>query len=169
MCVNQAEPTWCSAASPWHLPACHACRLLFYHRFAVVFVLHPLCLNPFLLLYPPVPWAGQKKDKTTDARRQWTDACDATLVTTLRACKDEGLQSDSGWKPVVWTRSADALKDSPGPVKTATKCQDHWGKSVTLSTDYANSMIVDAVPSSKAPSKLCEKYAGPRDLVGMMG
>ncbi|KAJ7816476.1 hypothetical protein B0H13DRAFT_2460060 [Mycena leptocephala] len=71
-----------------------------------------------------------KKDKTTDARCQWTDACDATLVTTLRACKDEGLQSDSGWKPVVWTRSADALKDSPGPVKTATKCQDHWGKSL---------------------------------------
>ncbi|KAJ7912870.1 hypothetical protein B0H13DRAFT_1505156, partial [Mycena leptocephala] len=55
---------------------------------------------------------------------------DATLITTLRKCKDDGLQSDSGWKPVTWTQCATALKDSPGPVKTATKCQDHFTKSL---------------------------------------
>ncbi|KAK7036919.1 hypothetical protein R3P38DRAFT_2418791, partial [Favolaschia claudopus] len=58
-----------------------------------------------------------------ESRCQWTNDCDATLVRTLLACKEQGLQSDSGWKPVVWTQCAEALKDTPGPVKTAEKCQ----------------------------------------------
>jgi hypothetical protein len=53
-------------------------------------------------------------------------------VATLTAAKANGLQADSGWKPVVWQQCADALRDSPGHPKTSKKCQDHWGRSVSL-------------------------------------
>ncbi|KAJ6617652.1 hypothetical protein B0H10DRAFT_1721358, partial [Mycena sp. CBHHK59/15] len=49
------------------------------------------------------------------------------LVSTLRMAKDNGFQSESGWKPQVWALCITALKDSPGPSKTASKIQDHFG------------------------------------------
>ncbi|KAF8194055.1 hypothetical protein K438DRAFT_1469004, partial [Mycena galopus ATCC 62051] len=48
------------------------------------------------------------------------------LVHKLRECKDLGMQSDSGWKPAVWSACAEVLKDSQGAEKTADKCQDHY-------------------------------------------
>jgi hypothetical protein len=76
---------------------------------------------------------GGKKNKkdSPDTRCTWKDTCDATLVATLRQCKLDGLQSDSGWKPVTWTIAAKALEDTPGPPKIASKIQDHWTKSVS--------------------------------------
>ncbi|KAJ7435461.1 hypothetical protein B0H11DRAFT_1642771, partial [Mycena galericulata] len=59
---------------------------------------------------------------------------DALLVATLRKAKDDGFRADSGWKPQTWARCVEALKDSPGPPKTAEKIQDHWGK--TLKSAY---------------------------------
>ncbi|KAJ7733225.1 hypothetical protein DFH07DRAFT_725645, partial [Mycena maculata] len=61
-------------------------------------------------------------------RCTWSDSDDAILVATLRKAKEDGFQADSGWKPQTWARCVEALKDSPGPTKTAEKCQDHWGK-----------------------------------------
>ncbi|KAF7314853.1 Myb-like domain-containing protein [Mycena kentingensis (nom. inval.)] len=66
---------------------------------------------------------GDKKG----AKVSWRDADDATAVAILRQCKDNGMQADSGWKPVVWTQVSVGLKDSPGPEKTPEKCRDHWG------------------------------------------
>ncbi|KAJ7032513.1 hypothetical protein C8F04DRAFT_889266, partial [Mycena alexandri] len=58
---------------------------------------------------------------------QWRDADNSALVARMRKAKDEGFQSDSGWKPQVWQLCVEALKDSPGPPKTAEKIQDHYG------------------------------------------
>jgi hypothetical protein len=76
--------------------------------------------------------AAAQPPTTGKARVRWTSADDALIVATLTAAKANGLQADSGWKPVVWQRCADALKDSLGPPKTSKKCQDHWGRSVSL-------------------------------------
>ncbi|KIL59134.1 hypothetical protein M378DRAFT_56114, partial [Amanita muscaria Koide BX008] len=59
----------------------------------------------------------------------WTLDDDKILLDVLREQKVAGNQSESGWKPQVWTAVAQALKDrgkeSKGE-KTATKCQDHF-------------------------------------------
>ncbi|KAJ7878466.1 hypothetical protein B0H13DRAFT_1892632 [Mycena leptocephala] len=69
----------------------------------------------------PSPSPKRKKKCT------WSSNDDAILIATLRKAKDEGFQSESGWKPQVWARCVEALKDSPGPLKTADKIQDHFG------------------------------------------
>ncbi|KAJ7036435.1 hypothetical protein C8F04DRAFT_1258001 [Mycena alexandri] len=60
------------------------------------------------------------------ARCSWSTADDAVLIDKLRWAKDQGFQSESGWKPQTWAHCAEALKDSPGPKKTADKIQDHF-------------------------------------------
>ncbi|KAJ7763295.1 hypothetical protein B0H16DRAFT_1883690 [Mycena metata] len=70
--------------------------------------------------------------KGDSARCQWSDADDAILVEKLRWAKDQGFQSESGWKPQTWVHCVDALKDSPGPKKTADKIQDHYGHATFL-------------------------------------
>lgn len=80
--------------------------------------------------------AKAKKKQTSgekSAHVVWTDADDAKLVATLRKAKNEGLQADGGWKPVVWNHCVTALnpEDSVGARKTADKIADHWGKSVS--------------------------------------
>ncbi|KAJ7506501.1 hypothetical protein B0H11DRAFT_2272238 [Mycena galericulata] len=60
-------------------------------------------------------------------RCRWSDDDDATLVSKLRWAKENGYQSDSGWKPQVWALCVEVLKDSPGPPKVADKVHDHWG------------------------------------------
>ncbi|KAJ7506214.1 hypothetical protein B0H11DRAFT_1653115, partial [Mycena galericulata] len=57
----------------------------------------------------------------------WSNSDDAILIGTLRKAKDQGYQSDSGWKPQVWALCVEALKDTAGPPKTADKIQDHYG------------------------------------------
>ncbi|KAJ7085990.1 hypothetical protein B0H15DRAFT_748921, partial [Mycena belliarum] len=52
---------------------------------------------------------------------------DTKLIDKMRWGKKQGFQSDSGWKPQLWAHCAEALKDSPGPIKTADKIQDHFG------------------------------------------
>lgn len=43
---------------------------------------------------------------------RWSSADEATLVATLKECRKEGMQADSGWKPTAWTKCVEALKDS---------------------------------------------------------
>lgn len=63
---------------------------------------------------------------------KWTVANEATLVATLIECRNEGLQADSGWKPVVWTRAVEALKDSEiisgGGPKGQAAIKSRWQK-----------------------------------------
>ena len=63
---------------------------------------------------------GKDDDDTPRVKCSWSDSNDNLLVRRMRECKESGLQSDSGWKPQTWTKCAEALKDSPGPEKTAT-------------------------------------------------
>ncbi|KAJ7435515.1 hypothetical protein B0H11DRAFT_2367199 [Mycena galericulata] len=66
---------------------------------------------------------------TTTVWPRWSDDDDATLVGKLRWVKENGYQSNSGWKIEVWALCIEVLKDSPGPPKVADKVQDHWGNS----------------------------------------
>ncbi|EJD03268.1 uncharacterized protein FOMMEDRAFT_20420 [Fomitiporia mediterranea MF3/22] len=39
----------------------------------------------------------------------WTADQEALLIQTLKKAKDDGLQAESGWKPVVWSLAVEAL------------------------------------------------------------
>jgi hypothetical protein len=100
---------------------------------------------------------------------KWSDADDATMVVTLRNAKDNGFQADSGWKPQTWAFVVTALKDSPGPEKTADKCQDHWQKTVGDFNVHHNSGCTDGFHSLKPSSTPCEPSVTRRVLAGMTG
>ncbi|KAJ7732790.1 hypothetical protein DFH07DRAFT_780811 [Mycena maculata] len=82
----------------------------------------------------------KKKDDEKTQRCTWSDSDNAILVATLRKAKEDGFQADSRWKPQTWAHCVEALKDSPGPTKTAEKCQDHWGKSLKNSYNIVSAI-----------------------------
>ncbi|KAK7017748.1 hypothetical protein R3P38DRAFT_3320499 [Favolaschia claudopus] len=56
---------------------------------------------------PDEPPAAPKQ-----TRVRWTASDDKIVVDTLKQAKKDGLQADSGWRPVVWGKCAEALKDN---------------------------------------------------------
>ncbi|KAG2125081.1 hypothetical protein DEU56DRAFT_744042 [Suillus clintonianus] len=68
----------------------------------------------------------------------WKSSDDAVLIATLLKEREEGHQSDSGFKPKSFIACAEALKGSEktsgGVAKTSGSCHDHWGK---LKKDFA--------------------------------
>ena len=77
---------------------------------------------------------GKKKKASPSASTKtvWKSDDDAVLVATLLKEREEGRQSDSGFKPVSYVACAEALKGSEkrsgGPAKTSNSCYDHWRK-----------------------------------------
>lgn len=72
------------------------------------------------------------KKATTKETVCWSAAEDACLMRVLRQEKDNGNQSDNGWKSSVWTACEAALANLPDDdmgkgYKTASKCSDHYG------------------------------------------
>jgi hypothetical protein len=62
----------------------------------------------------------------------WKSNDDAVLIATLLKEREEGRQSDSGFKPKSFVTCAEALKGSEqtsgGIAKTSESCHDHWEK-----------------------------------------
>jgi hypothetical protein len=76
--------------------------------------------------------APKDSSKPAEPRATWIDREDAVMLQTMTDEKEKGNSSGAGWKPTVWTAVALALASDKtlnvkGPVKTAKKCQDHWG------------------------------------------
>ena len=82
----------------------------------------------------PAPKVSKGKGKKKNgAPSQSTKACwkppdDKILVDTLLKEREEGHQTDSGFKPTSYPACAEALKasQSGGAVKTAGSCADRW-------------------------------------------
>jgi hypothetical protein len=94
--------------------------------------------DPAMPATPAAPAASKKgRQKAADepsnsTKAVWRDSDDKVVVETLLKEREEGHQSNSGFKPVTWTACADALKGSEqksgGITKSASSCHDHWGK-----------------------------------------
>ena len=77
---------------------------------------------------------ARKKDKvgtdnTASTCCSWSAADDAVVVHVLREQKDARNQSGGGRKKTVWNLVAETLEKEGipnGPLKTATKCSDHY-------------------------------------------
>ena len=72
------------------------------------------------------------KAPSASTKTVWKSNDDAVLVATLLKEREEGRQSDSGFKPKSYIACAEALKGSEktsgGVAKTSGSCHDHWGK-----------------------------------------
>jgi hypothetical protein len=85
---------------------------------------------------PAASKKGKKRKAADESSKStkvvWKNDDDKVLVETLLKEREEGRQSDSGFKPASWTACADALKGSElksgGIAKTANSCHDHWNK-----------------------------------------
>lgn len=69
-----------------------------------------------------------RASKQSSDHVKWTAAEEAILVDTLLTQKELGLQSENGWKPVVWTTVVAALRDnfSFNIPKEAKHCKSRW-------------------------------------------
>ncbi|KAH8102343.1 hypothetical protein DFH11DRAFT_1779430 [Phellopilus nigrolimitatus] len=76
--------------------------------------------------------ADNKKDNS-----KWTSANEATLVSTLKKAKDDGLQSENGWKTQVWQLVIEALRGSEvisgGAPKGVSQGKSRWQR---LKSEY---------------------------------
>ncbi|KAJ7509189.1 hypothetical protein B0H11DRAFT_1901329 [Mycena galericulata] len=99
-------------------------------------------------------------------RCRWSDDDDATLVSKLRWAKENGYQSDSGWKPQVWALCVEVLKDSPGPPKVADKVHDHWGNATKDQQAEATRFKKEFIATS---TQRIEDAASFDDLAGVFG
>ncbi|KAG1858919.1 hypothetical protein F4604DRAFT_1518960, partial [Suillus subluteus] len=80
----------------------------------------------------------KSKVPSASTKTVWKSNDDAVLIATLLKEREEGRQSDSGFKPKSFVACAEALqgseKTSGGVAKTSGSCHDHWGK---LKKDFA--------------------------------
>ncbi|KAG1719539.1 uncharacterized protein EDB91DRAFT_1065513 [Suillus paluster] len=71
----------------------------------------------------------------------WKSSDDAVLIATLLKEREEGHQSDSGFKLKSFVACTEALKGSEktsgGVAKTSGSCHDRWGKACLLKKDFA--------------------------------
>jgi hypothetical protein len=81
----------------------------------------------------------KKKMPSTSTKTVWKSNDDAVLIATLLKEREEGRQSDSGFKPKSFVACAEALKGSEktsgGIAKSSGSCHDHWGKVCLLSNN----------------------------------
>jgi len=80
------------------------------------------------------------KVPSASTKTVWKSSDDAVLVATLLKEREEGRQSDSGFKPKSFAACAEALKGSErtsgGIAKTSGSCHDHWGKVCLLLSNH---------------------------------
>ncbi|KAG0697719.1 hypothetical protein DFH29DRAFT_1003501 [Suillus ampliporus] len=78
------------------------------------------------------------KAPSASTKTVWKSSNNAVLIATLLKEREEGHQSDSGFKLKSFIACAEALKGSEktsgGVAKTSGSCHDHWGK---LKKDFA--------------------------------
>ena len=65
-----------------------------------------------------------------DNSTKWSSSDEATLIDTLLKARDEGLQSENGWKPTAYTLAEQALEGSEvmsgGVKKTLQPIKTRW-------------------------------------------
>ncbi|KLO05895.1 hypothetical protein SCHPADRAFT_838762 [Schizopora paradoxa] len=78
----------------------------------------------------PGDTTASEKVKNAKKETQWTSSDEALLVAKLVKARDDGLQADSGWKPVTWTIVVEALAGSEdvsgGIAKGVEACKSRW-------------------------------------------
>jgi hypothetical protein len=90
----------------------------------------------------------------TCKKASWKLADDEILLECLRQQQAASHQSDTGFKPVVWTACVLALKDSEkwsgGGPKTAKGCKDHFGTaSVSILYGHGAGLIEILPPAQR--------------------
>ncbi|THU80011.1 hypothetical protein K435DRAFT_696584, partial [Dendrothele bispora CBS 962.96] len=64
------------------------------------------------------------------------------LVDELKAWKEKGKQSQSGWAGVVWTGCEDRMrKDFPDKSKSGKQCKEHWNSTLKKNFKVVHSLV----------------------------
>lgn len=117
---------------------------------------------------------GKSKSKAPEkapTKAIWTDADNVVLVDTLLQEKEEGRQSDSGFKSASYTACAAALsgseKVSGGLPKSSDSCYNHWGN-VRIST-FQISTTIDTFDTHIAQERVSNSQKASRTVRFWLG